>query len=159
MFKWLSFGLQLFALKKTFTKSTSAVEFVERSVETARSYFLFTIGCIVASLFLLISLVVAIIGIGLQIENSGGVSFTGLMISATLFLAISVFFYVISTVALVIQKQKRFERQRLVEQQRASESGIAPVVEEILKQILVNLAKPKEPTRDLAKESAREPTK
>lgn len=145
MFKWISFGLQLLALKKTFTKSTSAIEFVERSVESARSYFLFTVGCIVASLFLLISLVVAVIGAGLQIENSGGIHFTGLMISATLFLVISVFFYLISSVALIIQRQKRIERKRLIEQERSSGSGITPLIEEILKQILVNLAQPKEP--------------
>ncbi len=148
MFKLLSFGLQLFALKKTFTKSTSAIEFVERSAETARSYFLFTIGCVVASLFLLISLVVAVIGAGLQIEQSGTISFTGLMLSATLFLVISVFFYMISTVALIIQKQKRIERQRLAEKARASESGVTPLIEEILKQVLVNLAKPKDQPRE-----------
>lgn len=145
MFKWVSFALQLFALKKTFTKSTSAIEFVEQSVATARSYFLFALGCVVASVFLLIALVVAIIGAGLQIEHSGGISFTGLMISAALFLGISIFFYVISTVALIIQRQKRIERQRSVEKKRASESGVAPLLEEILKQVLVNLAKPKEP--------------
>ena len=145
MFKWISFALQIFALKKTFTKSTSAIELVERRIEIARSYFLFTIGCIVASLFLLIALVVAVIGAGLQIENNGAVSFTGLMISATIFLTISVFFYVISVVALVIQKQRRLERQRIIEQARSADSGMASLVEEILKQILTNLAKPKEP--------------
>lgn len=145
MFKWISFVIQVVALKKTFTKSTSAIELVERRIEAARSYFLFTIGCIVASLFLLISLVVAVIGAGLQIENSGAISFTGLMISASIFLAISFFFYFISTLALIIQKQKRLERQRIVEQTRSSESGIAPLVEEILKKILTNLDKPKEP--------------
>ena len=145
MFKWISFALQIFALKKTFTKSTSAIELVERRIEAARSYFLFTIGCIVASLFLLIALVVAVIGIGLQIENSGAISFTGLMISATIFLVISVFFYVISVVALIIQKQRRLERQRIIEEARASESGVSPLIEEILKQILTNLSKPKEP--------------
>ena len=140
----MSFALQLFALKKTFTKSNSAIEFVERSVQSARSYFLFTIGCIVASVFLLIALVVAIIGAGLQIEHSGAISFTGLMISAALFLAISVFFYFISMIALVLQRQKRIERQRLAEQARASEPGVAPLLEEILKQVLTNLAKPKD---------------
>ena len=155
MFKWLSFALQLVALKKTFTKSTTAIQFVERSVETARSYFLFTVGCVVASVFLLIAVVVAIIGAGLQIEQSGNISFTGLMISASLFLAISVFFYFISTVALVIQKQKRIERQRLAEQARASEPGVAPLVEEILKQILANLVKPKEPKNELVRDTTK----
>lgn len=143
MFKWISFALQLFALNKTFNKSSSAIEFVERSVETARSYLLFSIGCIVASLFLLIALVVAVIGAGLQIEQSGSISFTGLMISAALFFAISLFFYILSTIALVIQRQKRIERQRMAEQARASEGGIASLLEEILKQILKNLGTPK----------------
>ena len=110
MVKWISFAIQLLALKKTFTQSTSAMEYVERSAQTARSYFLFTIGCIIASLFLLISLVVAIIGVGLQIENSGTISFTGLMISAVLFLVISVFFYILSAIALIMQKQRLSER-------------------------------------------------
>jgi hypothetical protein len=145
MVKWISFALQLFALKKTFTQSTSALDYVQRTAQTARSYFLFTVGCTVASLFLLISLVVAIIAVGLQIENSGAISFTGLMISAVLFLAISVFFYIISTIALVIQKQRLIETQRLAEQARASESGLGQLIEEILKQILVNLSKPSGP--------------
>lgn len=140
----MSFVLQLIALKKTFSKSNSAIEFIERSVQTARSYFLFTAGCIVASVFLLIAVIVAIIGAGLQIEHNGGISFTGLMISAALFLAISIFFYFISTIALVVQRQKQIERQRLAEQARMSEPGVAPLLEEILKQILKNLAKPKD---------------
>ncbi len=144
MFKLLSFALQLLALKNTFTKSNSAIEFVERNVQTARSYFLFTVGCIVASVFLLISVIVAIIGAGLQIEHNGGISFTGLMISASLFLAISMFFYFISMIALSVQKQKQLERQRSAEQSRKSEPGVAPLLEEILKQILKNLAKPKD---------------
>ena len=146
MFKLMSFALQLFALKKTFTKSNSAIEFVERSVQSARSYFLFTVGCIVASVFLLIALVVSIIGAGLQIEHNGAISFTGLMISAALFLAISVFFYFISMIALVVQRQRQLERQRAAEHARTSEAGVAPLLEEILKQILKNLAKPKDPS-------------
>ncbi len=144
MFKLISFALQIFALKKTFTNSNSAIEFFERSVQTARNYFLFTIGCIVASVFLLIALVVAIIGIGLQIEHSGAISFTGLMISAAIFFAISLFFYFISVIALVVQRQKQLERQRAAEHARTSETGVATLLEEILKQILKNLAKPKD---------------
>ena len=145
MVKWISFAIQLLALKKTFTQSTSAMEYVERSAQTARSYFLFTIGCIIASLFLLISLVVAIIGVGLQIENSGTISFTGLMISAVLFLVISVFFYILSAIALIMQKQRLSERRRLAEQAKASASGVSHLFEEILKQILNNLSTPKHP--------------
>ncbi len=146
MVKWISFALQLLALKKTFTQSSSALDYVQKTAQAARSYFLFTLGCIVASVFLLISLVVAIIGVGLQIESTGTISFTGLMISAVLFLAISIFFFVISSVALVIQKQRLIEKQRLAEQARAKEPSLGHFIEEILKQILVNLAQPKKPT-------------
>lgn len=145
MVKWISFALQLLALKKNFTQSSSALDYVQKTAQAARSYFLFTLGCIVASVFLLISLVVAIIGVGLQIESTGTIRFTGLMISAVLFLAISIFFIVISSVALVIQKQRLIEKQRLAEQARAKEPSLGHFIEEILKQILVNLAQPKTP--------------
>lgn len=143
MLKLITILLQIFALNKTFSKSTTAIDFFERSVQTARSYFLFTVGCIIASVFLLVALIVAIIGVGLQIEQQGAISFTGLMISATLFLVISIFFFIVSTIALIVQKQRRLERQKAIEAARAAQSPLGTLFEEILKQILNNLSQPK----------------
>lgn len=141
MMKLISFALQMLLLKKSFSKTASPLDYIERTGEKARGYFLFSIGCLIGMIFLLIALVVAVIAVGLQIEQNGTISFTGLMISATIFLALSVFIFIVSSILLVIQKQKMLERIRAKEREQASMgSHISPLVEEILKQILVNLA-------------------
>lgn len=140
MIKLLSFALQIFLLKKSFSNTTSPTEFIERSTEKARGYFLFSVGCLIGVIFLLVAIVVAILSIGLQIENDGGIAFTGLMISASLFLAIGVFVFVVSTILLLLQKQKMLELQRAQEKEQFSGTGIAPLVEQILKQILSNIS-------------------
>jgi len=143
MVKLISFILQLILLKKSFSKTASPLDYIERTSEKARGYFLFSIGCFIGLFFLLIAVVVAIIAVGLQIEQHGTLSFSGLMISASLFLAISVFVFIISSILLVIQKQKMLERIREKEKEQASQSHLMPLVEEILKQILSNLSQNK----------------
>lgn len=154
MFKVISFVAQLLMLKKTLTKSSSALDYVEKTSERVRGYFLFSVGSVIAVIFLMIALVVAIIGVGLQIEQHGFVSFNGLMISSTIFLVISVIVFLISAILLSVQKQKMAERLRLKEEM-ASSSSIKPLMEEILKQILVNLTSPKQkPTSSENEESS-----
>lgn len=143
MIKLISVVLQMLLLKKSFSKVASPFEYIERTGEKARGYFLFTLGCLVATLFLVISFVVAVIEVGLQIEKHGSLSFSGLMISASIFLGISIFLYVVSSIVLVIQKQKMLDRQRQHEQETASKSHITPLIEEILKQVLMNLSEKK----------------
>lgn len=144
MTKLISFILQVILLKKSFTKTASPLDYLERTGEKARGYFLFSVGCLIGMIFLLIAIVVAIIGVGLQIEQHGSVSFSGLMISATIFLAIAVFIFIVSSILLVVQKQKMLERIRAKEREQSSMSSqLTPLVEEILKQILVNLSQPK----------------
>ena len=142
MTKWISLALQILMWKKSLTKSASAMEYVERVAEQARGYFLFMVGAIVSAVFLLTSLITAVISVGLQIEQKGEVGFSGLMISASIFLAIALVVFAISSVLLVVQKQKMEERKRLREQQNNSNT-MWPLVEEVLKQVLVNLSKPK----------------
>lgn len=142
MLKLISVVIEIFMFKKSITKSASVVAYFEKTVEQARGYFLFSIGCVISLLFLMIALVVAVIGIGLQIEQHGSVSFSGLMISATLFVIIAAFTFLVSIVHLILQKQKMAVRQQIQEQQTAS-SSVMPLVEQILKQILVNLVTPK----------------
>ncbi len=139
MVKLITFILQLVLLKKSFVKTASPLDYIERTSEKARGYFLFSIGCLIGLLFLLIAVVVSIIAVGIQIEQHGSISFSGLMISASLFLAISVFVFLVSSVVLVIQKQKMLERIREKEKENASQSQVLPLVEEILKHILTNL--------------------
>lgn len=143
MVKFISVILQIILLKKSFSKTASPLDYIENKVEKARGYFLFSIGCTIGLLFLLIAMVVAIIAIGLQIEQHGTLSFSGLMISASLFLAIAVFVLIVSSILLVIQKQKMLERIRVKEKEQSSGSHFMPLVEEILKQILLNLNQPK----------------
>lgn len=143
MFKIISFVAQVLMLKKTLTKSSSALDYIEKTSERVRGYFLFSVGCVIAVIFLMVALIVAIIGIGTQIEQHGFVSFNGLMISATIFLVISVVIFIISAVLLSVQKQRMAERLRLKEEMAAS-SSMKPLMEEILKQILVNLTTPKQ---------------
>lgn len=139
MVKLISFILQLVLLKKSFSKTSTSFEYIERAGEKARGYFLFSVGCLIGVLFLLIAMVVAIIAVGLQIEQTGGISFSGLMISATLFLGVSIFTFIISSILLIVQKQKMLERLRAKEREQASHSQFMPLIEEILKQVLMNL--------------------
>lgn len=143
MVKFISFVLQLILLKKSFSKSASPLDYIERTSEKARGYFLFSIGCLIGLFFLLIAVVVAIIAVGLQIEQHGTLSFNGLMISASLFLAVSIFVFIISAILLVIQKQKMLERIREKEREQATHSQVMPLIEEILKHILSNLSQGK----------------
>jgi large-conductance mechanosensitive channel len=142
MFKVISFVAQLLMLKKTLTKSSSALDYIEKASDRVRGYFLFAVGTVIAVIFLLVALIVTVIGIGTQIEQHGYVSFNGLMISATIFLVIAVVIFLISVILLSVQKQKMAERKRLKEQM-AEQSSMKPLMEEILKQILVNLTTPK----------------
>lgn len=146
MVKLISFVLQLILLKKSFSKTASPLDYVERTAEKARGYFLFSIGCLIGLFFLLMAVVVAIIAVGLQIEQHGTLSFSGLMISASLFLAVSIFVFIISSILLVIQKQKMLERIREKEREQASHSQVMPLIEEILKHILSNLNQTKKST-------------
>lgn len=123
--------------------SSTPSDYMERTGEKARGYFLFWVGCLIGMIFLLIALVVGIIGVGLQIEQHGAVSFTGLMISATIFAGISILVFIVSAILMVAQKQKLQERQRARERQQATGSHIAPLFEDILKQILMNLVQKK----------------
>ena len=144
MIKWISFILQMLMLKKSFSKSMSTLEYVQRTADRARGYFLFTVGAAVSALFFMTSLIVAVIGIGLQIEQQGYVRFSGLMVSATIFLILALGIFFISLILLGFQKKKIAE-EIMARQKQSSTSSLMPMLEEILKQILVNLANPKPP--------------
>lgn len=139
MLKWISLLLQLLMLKKSLTKSATAIEYVERTVEKVRGYFLFTVGMLIGGFFLLIALVVAVLAAGLQIEQYGGIEFRGLMISATIFFVIALVIFIVSFLLHSLQRQHMSERERI--RQRESQSGsLMPLAEEVLKQVLRNLA-------------------
>lgn len=150
MLKWILFASQMLALKKSFTKSASAFNYVEHAIERARGYFLFSIGCVLSGLFLFVALIVSVIGIGLQTEQHGSISFSGLMISATIFLGIAGVFFLLSVLLLILQKQKILEKKKVQEEEQKSHHPLAPWLEEVLKQILANLAKPKSPPKPQA---------
>lgn len=154
MSKIISFILQMILLKRSFSKTISPLDYLEKTKEKARGYFLFSIGCLIGMIFLLISAIVAIIAVGLQTEQPAGISFSGLMISASIFLAVSIFIFIISSILLVIQKQKMLERLQAKEREQASMgSQITPLLEEILKQILINLSQDKKSSQDSASSS------
>ena len=150
MLKWILFASQMLALKKSFSKSASAFNYVEHTIERARGYFLFSIGCVVSGLFLMASIIVAVIGIGLQSEQHGTISFSGLMISATILLALATGFFLLSLLVLILQKQKILEKKKAQDEEQKSHHSIQPWFEEVLKQVLVNLAKPKSPPKSQA---------
>lgn len=141
MFKIISIILQALVLKNSFNKSVSALDNIEKTVDKVRGYAVFTIGCIMGCFFFMMALIVAVISIGLQIQNTGSVSFTGLMISSAIFLIISAFIFIMSFIILAVQKNK-IEQKMREKERLASSSSVGNLVEEILKQILVNLAKP-----------------
>lgn len=150
MLKWILFASQMLALKKNFTKSASAFNYVEHTIERARGYFLFSIGCVVSGLFLMVALVVAVIGIGLQTEQHGTISFSGLMISATILLGMSAVFFLLSLLVLILQKQKILEKKKAQDEEHKFHNPIQPWLEEVLKQVLANLTKPKSQSKSSA---------
>ena len=159
MLKWILFASQMLALKKSFSKSASAFNYVEHTIERARGYFLFSIGCVVSGLFLMASMIVAVIGIGLQTEQHGTISFSGLMISAAILLALSIGFFLLSLLVLIFQKQKISEKKKAQVEEQKAHHPIQPWIEEVLKQVLVNLTKPKSSPKSQADSQAYAHTK
>jgi len=82
---WISLLLQLMTLRKGIHESRSMVEaardYAERGKRTVTS-FLFGF---LAVLFFFSGLLVAVIDLGLQIDRDAGIHYSGLMISATIF--------------------------------------------------------------------------
>lgn len=139
MIKWITFALQLLMLKKSFTRSVSTMDYIQQTAERARGYFLFAIGSSVSALFLMTSLIVAVIGVGLQIEQQGEIQFSGLIVSATIFMILSLTIFLVSLVLLGFQKKKMAE-EILAKSKQTSQTALGPLLEEILKQILLNLS-------------------
>lgn len=85
---WISLLLQLMTLRKGIHESRSMVdaarEYAERGKRTLTA-FLFGF---LAALFFFAGLCVAVIDLGLQIDRDAGVHYSGLMVSATIFVFI-----------------------------------------------------------------------
>ncbi|MFZ3230663.1 MAG: hypothetical protein WA160_10700 [Pseudobdellovibrio sp.] len=143
MLKIISLVLQLILLKKSFTKQTLITQHLDSAVCKAKMYFLVSLCGFISLLFLIISCVVAIISVGLQLDQRGSISFTGLMFSASIFCLIGVLAFVLSLVILFYQKYKIAIMEK--EKQKKAEAGsLMPMVEDFIKQIFSNLSKESE---------------
>lgn len=89
MMRWVGFALQLLMLKKSMDKTRSSIGQLENAAFHLKKLMVFFLGAFVSALFLVISLVVAIVDLGLQIDRGAGIALSGLMISALAFLGIS----------------------------------------------------------------------
>jgi hypothetical protein len=88
---WISLLLQVMTLRRSLNESRSMVDsardFADRGKRTVTSVLLMLLG----ALFLFSSLLIAVIELGLEIDR-GAISYSGLMVSATILLVIAGFF-------------------------------------------------------------------
>jgi hypothetical protein len=93
--KWITLLLQLFSLRKNFLDSQAMVEGAQVMARRGKRYAISFAALFLAGLFLFSGFLLAVIELGLQIDR-GQMSYSGLMISSTLLLAISAFFAIVS---------------------------------------------------------------
>jgi hypothetical protein len=85
---WLSLVLQLLSLRKSMQESQSMIEHARHFAERGKRTLLSIVAYALAGLFFFSGLLVAVIDMGLKLEKSGQVAYSGLMISATVLVAI-----------------------------------------------------------------------
>jgi hypothetical protein len=125
--------LQFLLLRLNGISALSLLSGAEQLNRRVKGFAVFSI-CIGTTLtFALIAVVVAVIGIGLQMEHKGYVSFSGLMISATIFAGLSL---VAAVTGFVYSKVKAARSKHQNEWVKI----LVPLVEEILQKILVRLS-------------------
>lgn len=132
----ISFILQLIVFKKAMSKQQAAYGYAMQAVTKAKGYAVLTGGIVVAAFFLVLSLVVFVLDIGLQIDRQGFVKASGLMLSAGIFLALAIVVFLGSYIPLLIKQNKKVEPPPVVD-------PLEPwlnLAEEYLNQLLRNLS-------------------
>lgn len=93
---WISLLLQLLALRKTAHHSSAMLDAAKNMAERGKRTFVSVMVLVMSGLFFFSALLVAVIDLGLQIDRDGALSYSGLMISATILLVIGLLLVVVS---------------------------------------------------------------
>lgn len=94
--KWITLILQLVSLRKTMLESQTLIEAGQQMAARGKRYAASFLLLGLSALFLFSGILLAIIDLGLQIDRAEGVGYSGLMVSSTILLAISVLFALFS---------------------------------------------------------------
>jgi hypothetical protein len=139
---WISLLLQLLTLRKGISESRSMVdaarEYAVRGKRTVTA-FLFAF---LAALFFFAGLCVAVIEVGLQIDIGTGVRFSGLMVSASIFVGIGL---VNVAVAWGLSRTAATTPAPLRDSENPRAERVKDALEEFLVRFVSQLGKPKDP--------------
>ena len=145
---WITLLLQLFALRKTAQESSNLVNaaknIAERGKRTAISFSVLGL----AFLLFYSALMVAVIDIGLQLDRAGSVSYSGLMISATILFVLGL---VLLATGLFVGRVAHAPAERAPPRTGEREDRIKDLLETFLVNFLsrmVSKGNPGEPKRD-----------
>ena len=100
--KWLSLLLQLALFRKNWLESRSMMEAGQAVAEKSKRVAIISAGMLFALVFFMGAIFVAVIELGLQIDRGAGIHYSGLMISATVFLALGL---LMATAGIVLGKR------------------------------------------------------
>lgn len=120
MIKILSLFFEFFFIRKSLQKAHSLIEYVEQSATKLKLNVYFVAAAAASGLFLFTALVVGVIDLGLQWEQTGGLRFSGLMLSTSIFAALALGIFLVSSFVLKAQEEK-MERERAASKQQQKE--------------------------------------
>lgn len=89
--KWITLVLQLALFRKNWLESQSMMQAGQAMAEKSKRVAIVMIGGFFATLFFISAVIVAVIELGNQIERGAKIYYSGLMISATIFVGIGIF--------------------------------------------------------------------
>jgi putative copper export protein len=133
---WISLILQFLSLRKSMQESRAMIEALQNALERAKRFLMGFLGIFFAAVLLFSGFLVAVIELGLQIDRDGHLSYSGLMVSATILFALGL---ILALLSLLLARSHR----GAVEpepRQESREDKIRELVEEFLVVFLTQLA-------------------
>ena len=134
--QWFSLFLRLFMARKAFQQTESLQETAAALAEKGKRYILAAMLLAFAGLFFFSALMVAVINLGLQLEHDGALSYSGLMISASVFAGIAC---ALALIGALLWNRKKAEAPVEVKSSPA-EGKVKELLEEFLVSFLSQLA-------------------
>jgi hypothetical protein len=143
--------LQVLSLRKSMHESHALIEAAHAMAERAKRFLISFLGVFFAAIFLFSGFLVAVIELGLQIDRDGHISFSGLMISATILFA---FGFVLTLFSLLLAVAHPPPPKKPVEREPSREDKIKELIEEFLVVFLTQLATKRNAPSDPEKPTA-----
>lgn len=133
---WISLLIQIFALRKTANESHALIDAAKAMAERGKRTFVSFLVLALSALFFFSALLVAIIDLGLQIDKNGFLSYSGLMISATILSVIGLLLVMLS---LLVARMEPVTVERVQPRSSAREDRIKDLLEGFLVSFLNRL--------------------